>query len=96
MAKKIEGLVVTDINCITKKPEYYSYKGVSIRKNIQSSYRGVLGQKTLAKTYYSFNIHNDRYYFKSVNTLAEVTGLIDKFLADENYMLDGVSIRKIA
>ena len=96
MAKKIEGLEVTHLNWETNKPEGYSYKGVSIRKNIQKSYRGVRGYKVTAKTYYSFTIHNGSYFFKGVNTLAEVTDLITKLLSDENYVLDGVSIRKIA
>ena len=75
---KIEGLVRTE-------PNQYLYKGVHIRKNVQSSYRGVLGQRKLAKTYYMFLAYGLHNYDRKGDTLKEVCAKIDELFNNPNF-----------
>ena len=96
MATKIEGLVVTDLNWETKKPEYYEYKGISIHKNVAKSYRGVRGYKQLASTYYAFRTtYNGKRYVEKASTQAEIVALIEKFLADTNFIVENKGFVKV-
>lgn len=99
MAKKIEGLVATDRNLLTNAIDTYEYKGIRIKKNVSTSYRGAKGGKTLAGTYYSFRIEytesrglllGTKDSIIKASTLAEITEKINSYLVNSNYAINDV------